>query len=387
MTKPPYRVPLMTEIAAIEPNGLRVISLFAGCGGSSLGYRMAGFRILLASEFIDAARETYMENAANGTIVDGHDIREVDPWFVMTLLKIGPGELDVLDGSPPCSSFSMVGRREEHWGQEKKYSDKKQRTDDLFFEYVRFLRALRPKVFVAENVAGLVRGTAKGYFLEILRELKACGYRVEARLLDAQWLGVPQQRERLIFVGVREDLGLDPAFPKPLLYRYSLREAFEGVDPTIEPEADISRYAIGDAYDLLNPGEWSTVYQSLGKNRWGDPSFTITASGGSTSTAAVCHPSEKRKYSIAELKRVGSFPDDFVLTGTFAQKWERVGRAVPPMMMKAVAEAIRDEIFARLPAKTGGQETRSEGRSNTGKPTTGAATKRGTRPKKGDTKT
>lgn len=214
--KPPYRVPLMSEIARIKPNGLKVISTFAGGGGSSLGYRMAGFKVLWASEFIDAARDVYQANAAPGTIVDGRDIREVDPVEIMRTVGIAPGELDILDGSPPCLSFSTAGKREAGWGEVKKYSDKAQRTDDLFFEFIRFVRAIRPKVFVAENVSGLVKGTAKGYFIEILREMKACGYRVNAQLLDAQWLGVPQQRQRIIFVGVRDDLGIEPVHPKPL---------------------------------------------------------------------------------------------------------------------------------------------------------------------------
>ncbi len=124
------------------------------------------------------------------------------------------GELDLFDGSPPCASFSTAGKREAGWGKVKDYSDTKQRTDDLFLEYVRLLRGLQPKVFVAENVSGLVKGVAKGYFLEILAALKASGYRVTCRVLDAQWLGVPQQRQRTIFVGVREDLGLDPVHPK-----------------------------------------------------------------------------------------------------------------------------------------------------------------------------
>src|SRR5262249_35052188 len=134
-------------------------------------------------------------------------------------------ELDLLDGSPPCASFSTAGKREKGWGQVKPYSDTRQRTDDLFFEYARLLRGLRPRVFVAENVSGLVRGTAKGYFLQILRELKACGSGVQARLLDAQWLGVPQVRRRVIFQGAREDLGREPAFPKPLPYRYAVADA------------------------------------------------------------------------------------------------------------------------------------------------------------------
>jgi DNA (cytosine-5)-methyltransferase 1 len=235
-------------------------------------------------------------------------------------------------------------------GQNKKYSDRAQRTDDLFFEYVRFVRAIQPRVFVAENVAGLVKGAAKGYFLDILRELKACGYRVEARLLDAQWLGVPQQRERLIFVGVREDLGRNPAFPTPLSYRYSMREAFEGLQAPVEPETDISRYAIGDAYDWLTPGKWSDRFMSLGYRSLDEPSFAITARAASPSTAGIVHPTEKRKFSVGELRRLSSFPDDFVLSGSYEQQCERLGRAVPPLMAAAIATAIRDQVL--IPAIT-----------------------------------
>ncbi|MEE9923990.1 MAG: DNA cytosine methyltransferase [Brucella anthropi] len=383
--KPPYRVPLMSEVAAMPWNGFNVISTFAGCGGSSTGYRMAGFRVLFASEFIEAARETYQANARPGTIVDGRDIRQVSAEDILAATGLKPGELDVLDGSPPCASFSTAGKREKAWGKVKKYSDSEQRVDDLFFEYARLVRGLRPKVFVAENVSGLVKGTAKGYFLEILAALKACGYRVEARLLDAQWLGVPQARQRLIFVGVREDLGLEPVFPKPLPYRYSIRDALPWLtrvvhdtsgqfgagevtdrpSPAItvgvnsvnslhfkvegpEPEADISGYAIGEEWDKLKPGGQSERYFQLVKPDASEPSPTITAAGGTTSLAGVTHPTEKRKFSIAELRRIGGFPDDFILTGTYAQQWERIGRAVPPVMMKSVAETVRDEILAKI---------------------------------------
>ena len=390
--KPPYRVPLMSEIADLPWNGFNVVSTFAGGGGSSTGYRMAGFRVVWASEFIDAARETYLANARPGTVVDGRDIREVQASDILFETGLSVGELDVLDGSPPCSSFSTAGKREKAWGSVKKYSDKEQRADDLFFEYARLVDGLQPKAFVAENVSGLVKGTAKGYFLEILAALKAAGpgYRVSARLLDAQWLGVPQARQRLIFVGVRSDLGIDPAHPKPLPYRYSIRDALPWIErathdtggsyggagditnrpaPTItagpkvsdgggprnhfkvegpEPEADISRFAIGEEWDKLRYGEVSKRYMSLIKCDPERPSFTITASGGCSSAAAPVHPSEKRKFSIAELRRICGFPDDFALSGTYAQQWERLGRAVPPVMMSHVGAAVRDEILIPL---------------------------------------
>ena len=185
---------------------------------------MAGFKVVWASEFIEAAQATYRANHSD-TILDCRDIRTVKPEEVLNALGMKSGELDLLDGSPPCASFSTAGKREAGWGKVKKYSDKTQRTDDLFYEYVRLLKGIQPKVFVAENVSGLVKGTAKGYFIEILAALKASGYRVTCRVIDAQWLGVPQQRQRTIFVGVREDLNLEPAHPKPLAYRYSVRDA------------------------------------------------------------------------------------------------------------------------------------------------------------------
>jgi DNA (cytosine-5)-methyltransferase 1 len=385
--KPPYRVPSMAEIAALPHNGFDVVSTFSGCGGSCLGYRMAGFRVLWANEFIPAARETYKANHPD-SILDDRDIRDVKPEDILRAIGKAPGELDLLDGSPPCASFSTAGKREAGWGQVKAYSDTKQRTDDLFFEYVRLLEGLKPRTFVAENVSGLVKGTAKGYFLQILKALKGAGYRVSAKVLDAQWLGVPQARQRLIFVGVRDDLGIEPAHPKPLPYRYSVRDALpwimsvqravgfkwnkdgkphpgdshgmvdsgqpfptvlNGSPVNVEAEADISRYKIGDKWDEIGPGGQLYYGGRLSRPDPDKPCLTITMKGGDSSAASVTHPTEKRKFSIAELRRICGFPDDFALTGTYAQQWERCGRAVPPVMMRAVAATVRDEILCRIP--------------------------------------
>jgi DNA (cytosine-5)-methyltransferase 1 len=380
----------MEEIRALPWNGFTAASTFSGCGGSSTGYRMAGFKLLWASEFIDAARDSYKANAAPHTIVDGRDIREVQPEDILKATGLNPGELDLFDGSPPCASFSTAGKREAGWGKVKKYSDKEQRTDDLFFEYSRLIRGLQPKTFVAENVSGLIKGTAKGYFLEILKELKSCGYRVSCKVLDAQWLGVPQARQRTIFIGVREDLGIDPVHPKPLAYRYSVRDALPwivkaehdtsgqfsvgditdrpactvttsqhlfatavdehliGIGAELEPETDITRYAIGAEWDKLKPGEQSDKYFNLVRTDPDKPSPTVCGSHGNSSTAGITHPHEKRKFTIAELKRICGFPDDFILKGTYAQQWERCGRAVPPVMMSHIAATVRDEILRKL---------------------------------------
>lgn len=459
-------------------NGFSVVSTFAGAGGSSTGYRMAGFRVLLANEFVPIAQESYRANAATGTIVDGRDVKTVKGSEILEACGLAVGELDVFDGSPPCQAFSTAGKREKGWGEEKVYEHgAAQRNEELFFDYIRLRDEMMPRTFVAENVSGLVKGAAKGFFLEIFKRLKV-GYRVVCPLLDAQWLGVPQARQRVVFIGVREDLGFDPPTIKPLPWRYSVREALPWLDrvvhdaggqpqysggdvtdrpaptvmagrnsftaivhdtgrpnqkprnildqpaPTImatpkdnshfkvvqnsnaahsrkgeerslddpaptllarrsnvelanvaEPETDISRFEIGKEYDKLAPGQQSERYFSLVRADPDAPSPTITALGGSTSTASVVHPTEKRKFTILEVKRLSGFPDDYVLKGTYGQQWERLGNSVPPVMMRHVAEALRDQVL--IPARAAGRiaapSPRSPARSTTARSRKGAA--------------
>lgn len=330
----------MAEVRKIKWNGLTAASFFAGSGGSSTGYRMAGFKVLWANEFVEEAFNTYKANKAPYTHLNSSDIRALEPSQFLEEAGVGIGELDVLDGSPPCASFSTAGARDKHWGKNKKYSDRVQRADDLFFEYIRMVHGIRPKVFVAENVEGLIKGKAKGYFLEIMAQFKALGYNVSARVLDAQWLGVPQIRKRLIFVGTRQDTGLMPAYPSPLQYRYTLQD----VCPHIVMEKRGGR-----------PENWRPAGES--------PCSTIVASGWGVSPTAYFSGGtwvqarrldtggelvagiETRKLTIDELRLVCSFPSDFVLTGDEEQQWERMGRAVPPLMMRAIAGAIRDKVF------------------------------------------
>jgi DNA (cytosine-5)-methyltransferase 1 len=182
------------HLASREPDAPMVISLFAGCGGSSLGYSMAGYRELLAVEWDEHAVETFRLNFPGVPVWQG-DIADLSVEECLRIAGLEPGELDVLDGSPPCQGFSTAGRRKMEDGR-----------NQLFREYVRLLRGLRPKVLVMENVSGMVKGKMKLIFVEILRELKASGYTVSARLMNAMYYGVPQSRERMIFIGVRTDL-------------------------------------------------------------------------------------------------------------------------------------------------------------------------------------
>src|SRR5579872_1912030 len=140
--KPPYRVPLMREIHAMPWNGFNAVGTFSGCGGSDTGVKMAGFRVLWASEFIPAAQECFRQNHP-GTILDGRDIRQVQPEEIEKAIGLKGSDIDLFFGSPPCSDFSTAGKRDEGWGKVKNYSDSKQRVDDLFFEFARLLKGLR----------------------------------------------------------------------------------------------------------------------------------------------------------------------------------------------------------------------------------------------------
>lgn len=348
IVKPPYVVPLVSSLV-VPPDAPTVISTFSGMGGSCLGFKIAGFRHLLACEFIEEARATYAANFP-GVQIASEDVRDLSVAEVLRRTGLRAGELDVLEGSPPCSSFSTAGKGAKGWGETKKYSDKSQRTDDLFFEFARLVDGLQPRAFVAENVSGLVKGAAKGYFLEILARLKAAGYDVRAQLLDAQWLGVPQARSRVIFIGTRNDLEVRPEFPKPLSYRYSIRDACPWIaeKPTVagpsaseRAEASMERFAVGVEWDKTPAGGTSKKYFSLVKADPERPCPTITQKSGDTSAASVCHPFEKRKFTVGEVKRLSGVPDDFVLTGTYRQKIERLGRCVPPIMAMHVARAVR----------------------------------------------
>lgn len=362
--KPKYKVPSMAEIARIPFNGHNVVSTFSGGGGSCLGYRMAGFRVLWANEFVEEAQRTYRANHP-GTILDVRDIRDVKPEEILSETGLKRGELDLFDGSPPCCAFSTAGKREKGWNQERVYSDgKSQQIENLFYEYIRILDGLQPKCFIAENVSGLVKGTAVGYFKEFLGKMKACGYCVRAQLLNAKWLGVPQSRERLIFCGVREDLGIDPVFPKPLRYCYSIADALDGVEVD-EAERKMlletaAKYAWGKIAAQMPKNPKRTVsgeevrghgYFNLVRDPYNGPVGTLCQSHGGLSVCGTIHPLEDRKFTINELRRLTSIPDDFILTGDYSQQYERLARMVPPIMMKHIAETLKTEVLDKCETK------------------------------------
>lgn len=356
-----YKVPSMKEIEAIPWNGYKVISTFSGGGGSCLGYRMAGFKVVYANEFVEEAQNTYRANHPN-SYLDTRDIRTVTPESILEIAGLKKGELDLFDGSPPCSAFSLAGKREKSWGKEKCYSDTTQRVDDLFFEYIRIMNGLQPKVFIAENVKGLVLGKAKGYFKRILHDMKECGYEVKAAVVMAAYCGVPQLRPRVIFCGVRKDIAekydVHPAYPIPMKHVVTLGEALQGVENDPEECKYLfemaKKYKWGDVLKKMpkNPKKPITgqevtggSYFNLVRTCLNRPCHTFLQTNGKDWATGVCHPIYDRKMTVAESKRITSVPDDFILTGDRGAQVERLGRMVPPLMMKRIAETVKEQIL------------------------------------------
>lgn len=322
-----------------KKNLFNVVSLFAGGGGSSTGYRLAGGNVLAINEFIESAQETYQENYPD-THIFKEDIRELTGNIILDKIQIKKRELDILDGSPPCASFSIAGAKEKLWGEVKKYSDTEQRTDDLFFEFARILNEIQPKVFVCENVAGLVSGASSkllgnqqyNIFGEeentIYHTLTKCGYSVRFKVLNAKNYGVPQNRDRTIFIGVRNDIKNVITFPKVFSEIVTIGEALNDVE-----YIEMKRKAFGEL-----------IPRRADKN---SVCFTITADGlGATRRYKVIRNNkEENKLSIDELKILSSFPTDYKLTGSYSKQWERIGRAVPPLMMKEIAQHIYKTIL------------------------------------------
>ena len=317
------------------------ISFFSGCGGSSLGYKLAGVNVLYANEFVPKASDTYKLNFPN-TIMDTRDIRTIQPQEVLDKINLKVGELDFLDGSPPCASFSTAGKREKDWGKVKAYSGKEQRTDDLFYEYIRMVKDIKPKVFVAENVRGLIMGKAKGYFNKFLAEFNKLNYNVKASLLDASYLEVPQMRKRVFIIGVRKDLNKQPVFPKKHK-QMIVKDVYDKNYPVEKEAKHIPKSYMKYLVNLKQGEQPNGSFFSLKRNHLYRPSYTILATYGAG--ACVMHPYENRHMSIAELKDICSFPQSFKLTGTWRNQCERLGRSVPPNMMKNIIKTLKKEIF------------------------------------------
>ena len=277
-----------------------VVSTFAGCGGSSLGYRRAGYRELLAVEWDENACDTFAANF-RGVRLHRGDIAKLSGRRALELAGVRRGALDVLDGSPPCQGFSTVGLR---------------RLDDprnqLFREYVRLLDAFRPKA-------------------------------------------LPQSRARVIVIGARQDLGIEPSHPVPASRPTTLRQAIGDLASPGEfarPEGETAEIAAvtlpgEDGRDIrVLRGQKDRDF-SLKRLQWNRPCATVPKTVRPKHFSGLLHPDEDRFLGVEELKRVCGFPATFELVGSYEEQWARLGNSVPPPLMEAIARHVRREILRR----------------------------------------
>ena len=359
---------------ASSQNKFTVVSCFAGGGGSSTGYRLAGGNILLINEFVEEAIASYKKNYPD-TPVLVDDIKKYAGKDFLNKISLKEGDLDILDGSPPCSAFSVAGKREKGWDKTKTYSDGKsvENIEDLFLEFIRVAKEIKPKVIVAENVKGITFGEATKKLNEFIKAFESIGYYVTYRVLNAADFGVAQGRERTIFICVREDvadaiglsfLNLSGIFPEPFGYQISMEDAIENIDNDPEQVKELKDFYEGSFQKkFLDPipfrpkrhmkpsdpefREWNPKASCFNMIRPAPhlPCPTLTQQGQKKGLSGVFHYAENRKLTIKELRRLMSLPEDYELTGTFDQQAERIGRMVAPKMMAEVAKSIYENVL------------------------------------------
>ena len=300
-----------------------------------MGYKLAGFEHLGGVEIDPEVADVYKTNH-NPKYLFVEDIRD----FANRLeFPEDLYNLDILDGSPPCSSFSMAGNREKDWGKTKVFREgqAEQRLDDLFFDYIRLAKKLQPKVVIAENVKGLIQGNAKAYVHKIKKEFEAAGYKVQLFLLNAASMGVPQKRERVFFICQRNDLNLpklklnfnEDAIPFKNIESNELRKNATG---------EILKYLIltkeGKSLSTVHPkGNYFTSIR-INKN---DVINTI-ASGSN-----LFHYKKNQYLNNTELKLCGSYPLDYNFKKIEPQYL--IGMSVPPVMTAQIATEIYNQWF------------------------------------------
>jgi DNA (cytosine-5)-methyltransferase 1 len=301
------------------------IELFAGAGGTALGLENAGIKHVLLNEFDKHACETLRTNRPDWNVIED-DVKN---------LKFKKGQADIVQGGFPCQTFSYAGKK-------MGFEDIR---GTLFFEFARCVKEVKPKIAIGENVKGLLNhdnGRTIKTMVSILAEL---GYKIKYKVLRSQYLDVSQKRERLIIIGVRNDLDIPIAFPKEKDYIVPLREALHKC-----PKSDGQKYPEHKKkiLDLIPPGGYwrelpkklqkkymgASFYMGGGKTgmarrlSWDEPSLTLTCSPAQKQTER-CHPDETRPLTVREYARIQTFPDNWKFAGSITQQYKQIGNAIP----------------------------------------------------------
>jgi DNA (cytosine-5)-methyltransferase 1 len=325
----------------IEMHGLKVFGTFICGGGSTMGYKLAGFNHIGGVEIDPLIADIYKTNHKPKYLYN-MDIRD----FITK--KDIPSELfnlDILDGSPPCSTFSMAGSRETAWGKKKKFKEgqKEQTLDDLFFEFIKLADRLKPKVIIAENVKGMIQGNARAYVNEVNKGFDKIGYKVQLFLLNAASMGVPQKRERVFFICQRNDLNfpkLELRFEEKSILFKDIMELNDNQNTISQTEFYLwTKKIYGDKdFGQIN------IRLNNKQNRFttkltytNETPLTITA-GDNTILFDI-----PRNYNKNEACKIGAYPLDY----NFKKVEPRylIGMSVPPVMTAQIAHQVYLQWF------------------------------------------
>ena len=327
------------------------IELFAGAGGLALGVEKAGFNTIGLIEVNEDACATLRKNRPNWKVICD-DIANISQLNLEEYFSIKKGELDLLSGGAPCQAFSYAGKR---LGLEDARGT-------LFYHYAIFLEKLQPKMFLFENVRGLLTHDGGKTYKTMLDIFEAAGYNIHKQVLNAWDYGVAQKRERLITIGVRKDIAgkISYKFPKPHDYKPVLRDILKDVPESIGVPYEENKRKL---FELVPPGGyWRDIDPVLAKEymkscwemeggRTGilrrlsmdEPSLTVLTSPSQKQTER-CHPLEERPFNVRENARCQSFPDEWEFCGSVMSQYKQVGNAVPVNLAYEVARSIREAL-------------------------------------------
>lgn len=319
-----------------------VFSTFSCGGGSTMGYKRAGFRVLGNVELDKPINAMYVKNH-HPKYNYCMDLRDFNTLYNL------PDELyrlDILDGSPPCSVFSTAGERDKNWGKEKKFREgqKEQRLDDLFFVFLDTARKLKPRVVIAENVTGLIKGKARWYVREIINGFHDAGYEVQLFKLNAMYMDVPQQRERVFFIANNQGFNkLTLSFDRPLIPFGQIRtERGKPLsEKSVKTRTWLKYYRPSDvSMGNIKHRLLGTDSRNCASNRiCADARIVNTITSGGTYIRAY----DFDKFSDEDYINTQTFPQDYDFCGNNVQYV--CGMSVPPNMMAHIATQVYEQWF------------------------------------------
>lgn len=330
-----------SDIDGIKKNGLKVFSTFSCGGGSSYGYKLAGYELLGNCEIDNKINAMYVKNHKpkynfNMDIRDFNKLRSLPEEL---------HDLDILDGSPPCSTFSMAGEREKNWGKAKQFREgqKKQVLDDLFFAFLETVERLKPKVVVAENVDGMTKGKSKYYITMVINEFRKLGYEVQIFRLNAMFMNVPQSRVRIFFVANRMNfpkLTINPN-EKPILFREVATKDNKPMNKNMETYRLMKNYMIDSDRTIghINLRVYNKNSSFTRNIIRFNKVYPTLISGGDDYREDLKYISDKEYISVS------TFPQDYDFNGNPVKYV--CGMSVPPRMMEYIAREIARQWFRR----------------------------------------